>query len=135
MVVPPAVLHRCPHCDYSTKWSNNLKRHILTHYEGDLKCSVCQEVLQTSNALKKHFLLKHNQAMGSSCRCVECKESFNCVKTLEGHLTSEHGMTADNWRLQCGQCERTFKQGRALYGHMASRSHKTWSSIPQGFIN
>lgn len=54
-------LHRCQFCQYTSCYTTNLKKHVLTHTgERPFACSYCNYRSSQKTNLKKH-LVKHQQ--------------------------------------------------------------------------
>lgn len=55
-------IHKCPHCDFTSKRSDNVKRHMLRHTgERPHKCPHCDFSAKRPHSLKKHIENIHNK--------------------------------------------------------------------------
>lgn len=62
---------RCPYCPYSTAFSTNLKRHLLSHTgEKPFACSICQYRCRQKIDLRRH-MVTHSREV-TPLRCSLC---------------------------------------------------------------
>ncbi|XP_042240380.1 zinc finger protein 768-like isoform X2 [Homarus americanus] len=55
-------IHKCPHCDFTSKRSDNVRRHMLRHTgERPHKCPHCDFSAKRPHSLKKHIENVHNK--------------------------------------------------------------------------
>ena len=54
--------HGCSDCDYTTKYSTTLARHIEAKHvtTPGFQCNICQQYCPTSNSLMSHQYRKHD---------------------------------------------------------------------------
>ncbi|KAH3861616.1 hypothetical protein DPMN_024549 [Dreissena polymorpha] len=57
----------CGICEASYARKANLKRHLKTHEDGCIKCSVCTQFFKTDEDERKHIEVKHSPIMCESC--------------------------------------------------------------------
>lgn len=51
------LVHKCHFCQYTTRYSTHLKRHILIHTgERPFACELCNYKCNQKESLKKHML-------------------------------------------------------------------------------
>ncbi|KAH3859161.1 hypothetical protein DPMN_101877 [Dreissena polymorpha] len=57
----------CGICEASYARKANLKRHLKTHEDGCIKCSVCTQFLKNEDDKRKHIEVKHSPILCDSC--------------------------------------------------------------------
>lgn len=64
-------LHACSQCDYKTRRSNDLKRHVTTRHEGTVlrpyRCSWCPYRTTCASYLQHHLDTKHHNLEPPDC--------------------------------------------------------------------
>ena len=50
----------CPHCEYSSDLSKDMKEHLIKHRRNPLQCSECERAFPSTKQLQDHMLNEHN---------------------------------------------------------------------------
>lgn len=129
---------KCPDCPMQFQYPAYLLRHLASHKNkvqraeekppfqtqqslASLKeqdepnqhqCSLCKQVFDEAQALRKHCLKHISQS--SSYKCPFCKRNFTCRRNLVRHMTKHSGAKP----LSCGTCGKRFFSSWYLNLHL-----------------
>jgi len=75
----------CDQCEKSYLVKAELKKHINISHEGQrFPCTVCSDILSSSQALKRHIKNVHELKV-KNFKCQFCEKSFKDKQTLQKH--------------------------------------------------
>lgn len=114
---------KCEICNKEFGWRHNFLRHLDSHMLPDKKCSSCDFVTNTDQALKYHIRKMHSD-FSFACNHENCSFKTKRKGNLKNHILSVHKKT----RLCCSNCDKTFSQKKNLQRHM-NLYHNTLSTI------
>ncbi|UYV71655.1 hypothetical protein LAZ67_8004009 [Cordylochernes scorpioides] len=107
--------HLCPHCDYKTNYSNDLKKHIRTHTgEKPHLCPHCDYRTNQSSTLKTHIRAHTGE---KPQLCPHCDYRTNQSSNLKTHIRTHTGEKPQ----LCPHCDYRTNQSSHLKRHI--RSH------------
>lgn len=77
--------HQCEFCSFTSKEANNLKRHMVLHFESkrNFVCEVCGAAFHAKNTLDTHIAFKHNDSRLFQCNV--CEATFKVKNALKRH--------------------------------------------------
>ena len=87
---PNAVVHNCPHCDFKSKHTKSVSRHIKSKHlepEKDLKtfiCEICQKGFESNLKLVRHSYI-HKKKSARPLSCQKCN-----FKAIENSALKRH---------------------------------------------
>ena len=118
------MLHKCPHCSYSSNYSNNVKRHIdAVHLK--LKphiCKHCSKGFGQNSTLLQHIRDFH---LGDKKKhqCPRCSKKFQSKSGLKFHIKTVHHREKP---CECQHCGQRFSSNQILQRHV-NLKHKKMS--------
>ena len=108
-------LHQCPHCSYSTKRTDHLKRHVCIHTgEKPYPCAECGKCFTRLSHLQAHNRTHTGEKPYS---CTECGKCFTQLSSLRAHNRTHTGEKP----YSCAECGKCFTWHSSLRNH--NRSH------------
>lgn len=102
----------CDCCSKIFKKKYALQRHLETHSNIRVECSVCHRLLKTKKTLKLHMML--HEDTGKIFECSECGFMSKQKQSMTRHQIRMHSKFAD---YQCPLCPKTFKFNGDLKRH------------------
>jgi len=94
-----ALKYKCPHCDYETKFHQNMKKHFEIHMNSSFSCTICgvsrkRRCLVLNHIKREHPEREELNSMGLwvqlvSCFCKDCNLVGTC-STYDDHLEVNH---------------------------------------------
>ncbi|XP_058830509.1 zinc finger protein 93-like [Topomyia yanbarensis] len=106
---------RCDQCDACFYKSSQLKDHRETHVK--LECHICQQVLSTKTALRKHLSRIH-EITSENFICDSCGKGFRSKSLLNCHI-SKCQLGQREERVQCDMCDTWVNKGN-MKSHMST---------------
>jgi len=105
---------KCPHCDYVTGVSRDMRLHLLRHGgEKPHKCDQCSHASTTPANLQNHVNSKHTKEKPHACK--QCNEKFSSPSARLQHFKREHEKTVKTHK--CDTCDYSCAQAQALQTH------------------
>lgn len=108
------LIHDCEYCNRSFDNKNDLKNHVRTSHETELKtyeCNQCSQTFTLKSLFTSH-LTKHKKHPESHL-CAECGKVFETNTTLNTHLI----LHRNDKPFACTQCPAKFKTKQILNIH------------------
>ncbi|XP_052214627.1 zinc finger protein 778-like isoform X2 [Dreissena polymorpha] len=104
----------CGICEESYYRKASLNRHLKTHENGCIKCSVCTQFFKTEEDKKKHIEVKHSPIV-----CESCGKIFSSRNYIEFHKKT-HEAELVNYDKQCpfANCGKIFRQSSKFQDHL-----------------
>ncbi len=103
--------HDCQICGKRYGRPSELKRHMITHYEGpSLQCTMCDKKLKHEYSLRKHMKL-HTEIKKYECKI--CHRRFSRTAHLNIHMPTHTGKK----NFKCSECGKAFAAERGLELH------------------
>ena len=81
----------CERCSFETRYEKNLRKHIITVHNTDLKfnCTECDYSSNRMDNLSKHIKLKHEDE-ATSFACNDCNFTSKFRYNLNRHVKNVH---------------------------------------------
>ncbi|XP_057669008.1 zinc finger Y-chromosomal protein-like [Diorhabda carinulata] len=83
-------VYKCTYCEYSSKFSGNLKKHISGKHEkqnkGMFNCKICGYKSYWKSSLQQHFKIHEESKFG----CVKCNIMYSQKQNLYEHYIQKH---------------------------------------------
>ncbi|XP_059615367.1 zinc finger protein 26-like [Phlebotomus argentipes] len=121
---------KCPYCPETFDRKNTLVFHVRISHRGlnlnitgpPFKCSVCKDLYETLDELKKHVEIHSRNRT-----CEICQKSFSTVENLLYHIGSFHRnsnlpMRIAEKRFECSTCGRKYRHRDRMEKHSVSCS-------------
>ncbi|XP_050575055.1 zinc finger protein 17-like [Bombus affinis] len=102
----------CDCCSKIFRKKYALQRHLETHSNARMECSVCHRLLKTKKTLKLHMML--HEDTGKIFECSECGFMTKQKQSMTRHQIRMHSKIAD---YKCQLCPKTFKFNGDLKRH------------------
>ncbi|XP_026464054.1 zinc finger protein 317-like [Ctenocephalides felis] len=119
--------YSCELCDFSSKSSFNLRRHLISHTsERPIICDQCGMAFRNASALKEHILYAHNKDCQHQCEM--CPKKFKVKSALSRHLQSCH---SNERPYACQWCKQAYKRSSHLRRHELQRHGDLKTKNPQ----
>ena len=99
-------VYECNECQKVFKSNQNLKKHLMTHFELSVQCPRCKDFIP-QQSLKQHIRM-HN------LQCHYCQKSFATKRSLDYHLKIH---TNTQQLYDCPDCLKVFYTRFALKNH------------------
>ncbi|GAB6031442.1 hypothetical protein CHUAL_009215 [Chamberlinius hualienensis] len=130
--------HSCPHCDYKSRTSGDLRKHMVCHVEDKVECHVCGKWLRDKRSFKAHLKL-HTEVGEPKAKvrhsCHLCSYTCSRKMILVGHLKVVHDVEyvqplskstipgrLPTGEFRCQHCEYITRE-RKLYCHHLGIKH------------
>jgi hypothetical protein len=81
----PIVYQKCRECDFSTKFTKELKVHVKIHMEKKHICSICSK-----SFLERRVYRQHVRDHAKGYICEQCNSSFAREGELKRHIKFKH---------------------------------------------
>jgi hypothetical protein len=128
----------CKVCNYSSKYKQNLKRHMNIHRQGKApspvsdtptkqklktchSCSICNYTSSRKSNFTRHLQVHETDERLKKTKeiyiCETCGKQFKSKFALKLHTESIH---LKKFKFSCPTCDRGFNQFHQFRGHMAS---------------
>uniref|UniRef100_A0A336LGN2 CSON007954 protein n=1 Tax=Culicoides sonorensis TaxID=179676 RepID=A0A336LGN2_CULSO len=91
---PPKKLYSCVECDFETRHSGHLKRHLKVHDTNEdkyLHCPHCDYRCNIMDNLRKHVIKTAKHVGRYLYECRDCNTGTNSTMDFKDHLSSFHG--------------------------------------------
>ena len=109
-------LFKCECCDYTTRWSGDMKNHERIHTgEKPYKCHICDYSARRSGQLKKHVAIHFDE---KPYKCDICDYSTSRAEYLKTHKMKHSG---DN-PYKCYLCDYSTTLKQALKKHIMTHT-------------
>ncbi|KAH3795707.1 transcription factor IIIA-like [Dreissena polymorpha] len=107
----------CGICEASYARKAYLNRHLKTHEDGCIKCSVCTQFFKTEEDKRKHIEDKHRPIM-----CESCGKVFSTRNYMEFHKKT-HEVEVVNYDKKCPfpNCGKIYWQNSKFQDHLMMR--------------
>ena len=118
-----SIEHQCEHCEYTTMFAKELRKHYLyRHKPGSdrIPCDQCHFTTTRADALKRHIENKH---LGIKHQCNLCNYSSGDKSDLTKHKRLTHGE-----KVTCEICCKEFTAGSYI-------KHKKTHKLPMKYEN
>ncbi|XP_043516195.1 zinc finger protein 275-like isoform X2 [Frieseomelitta varia] len=102
----------CDYCSRVFRRKYELKRHLATHSNTRVECSVCHQFLKTKRTLNLH--MKLHEESDKMFECSECDFRSKRMPSMKRHQIRKHSMHAN---FKCDICSRVFKLNSDLTRH------------------
>ncbi|XP_026743955.1 PR domain zinc finger protein 5-like isoform X3 [Trichoplusia ni] len=102
----------CMYCGKSFRTDPNLRAHVSRRHTnlGNYKCSDCDLVFPTNNALKIHLGAVHGSKI---IQCSECLDKFTSQYWMQRHMITIHGTGH-----KCSYCGKLFIKNSFMVNHV-----------------
>jgi len=98
-LLPGEKQYHCQQCDYQTKYSHALRKHVKSVHEGvKYPCQQCDNQFTLPSNLLQHIKSKHE---GVKYPCQQCDFQATEPSTLRNHIKSKH----EGVKYSCQQCD------------------------------
>ncbi|XP_066908994.1 transcriptional repressor CTCF isoform X3 [Halyomorpha halys] len=121
--------HQCPHCDYKSVTSKNLKKHIKAHHTGEeiYRCPQCDFKSVWSVGVKGHITAHHTVMKPHQCSHCDYKSASS--EALKKHIARHKTQVlkkhlarhAPKKPHQCPHCDFKFVTSQELKTHMMAQ--------------
>ncbi|GAB6031013.1 hypothetical protein CHUAL_007833 [Chamberlinius hualienensis] len=129
--------YNCSKCDYKSRTSGDLRKHMVWHVDEKIDCNICGKRLRNRLTFKSHMKLHCGQRRPHGKRrhcCTLC--TYTCCRRiiLVNHLKAVHNVdyvqplsksTLQNrlasGELQCSHCEYKTKTRSLFFNHLAMK--------------
>lgn len=118
-------IYRCLHCNYETRYQQNMKRHQRMHTGNYFRCELCSNRFYDTYALSMHM-----KAHSGKLVCRLCGKKFSNMRGLNDHEKRHLG----DYKYTCTVCGKQFMIRSIYRKHLASHSpslmfiSKSWTS-------
>ena len=109
----PFIVKQCKYCEYSTKHSGALRRHVESVHLNlkPFQCEVCDKKYARKKELKLHIRSVHEK------KTQQCDICFKHYRNLVSHKKQQHQKAI------CKFCSKELNKYQALYHHI-EKEHK-----------
>jgi uncharacterized Zn-finger protein len=115
--IKPSTEFYCSTCDYKSKKSSSLLKHLLTHTgERPFKCDICEKKFTQSSILTNHKKIHTGERPFECTMCLKTFKRKSCLTVHERIHTGEKPY-------KCDICSKGFSESTHLRRHEKSITH------------
>ena len=112
---PHVNILSCPQCGKTYGRKENLRQHLITHYQ-PLKCSICDKTFLRPSSLKSH-MTRHEGLH----KCPICSRHCGSESELSVHVRKHSDMKV----FKCRTCDKGVKSKESLLTHRCSSTDRS----------